>query len=142
MAQTLGRVAIIQIAGVDISTYCNQTDFNRVCNLLDSHTFGDSAVEKVPGLSDATIGISGPYDNANATVNTVDLTLNSCYTASVPGGTGYTLNLYPVGTASGKAYYQGTCFLTNEKIGIPQAALQTFSFDHQFSGGATRTVVA
>lgn len=141
MAQSLGKNAIVQIAGVNVSTYINQTDFNRVCNLLDSHTFGDTAVEKVPGLSDATMGMSGPYDDSPAATNTIDLTLNSCYTASIPGGTGYTMQLYPVGTASGKAYYTGTAFLGNEKLGIPVGGTIGWSMDHQFSGGATRTLV-
>lgn len=141
MGKLLGASAVIQVNGTVITTYCNQTDFNRVCNLLDSHTFGDTSVEKVPGLADATVRMGGPFDDANATVTNIELVLNSCYTASLPGGTGFTINIYPAGSASNKAYYTGVGFLGNEGIGLPVGGLETWQADLQFSGGASRSTV-
>lgn len=142
MAQTLGKNAVVQINGTIITTWCNQADLNRVCNLLESHTFGDAAVEKVPGLSDASVSLGGFYTDENAATVAIDLVLNSLYTASIPGGVGFTINIYPVGSASNKAYYTNVGFLASEGIGMPIGGLETWKADLQFSGGASRSTVA
>lgn len=135
MSKVLGKNAILQLAGTDISTWCNSADFQRVVDLLDSHTFVDTAKEVAPGLVDATLSVSGLYDDL-ATL--IDAYMNTNFTDT----DGFTVNLYPVGTASGKAYYTGQAFMRSESIGINVAELETFSFDLQFSGGVTRTTVA
>lgn len=135
MSKSLGKNAILQTAGTDISTWCNSTDFQRVVDLLDSHTFADTAKEVVPGLTDATVSVGGFYDDL-ATL--IDAYMNTLYTDT----DGFTVNIYPVGTASGKAYYTGQAFMRSQSISMNVAELTTFSFDLQFSGGASRTTVA
>lgn len=135
MGKSLGKNCIVQLAGTDISTWCSSADFQRVVDLLDSQTFVDTAKEVVPGLTDATLGLSGLYDDL-ATL--IDQTLNTMLTDT----DGFTINLYPVGTASGKAYYTGQGFARNQSIPMNVAELTTWSFDIQFSGGVTRTTVA
>ena len=135
MGKSLGRTAIIQTVGTDITTWCNSADFQRVVDLLDSHTFTDTAKEVLPGLADATVGIGGFYDDL-ATL--IDAYMNTMFNDS----DGFTVNIYPVGTASGKAYYTGQAFMRSQSIPLNVAELTTFSFDLQFSGGAARTTVA
>lgn len=134
MSKILGSVAVFVMNAVTISTFINQTDFQRVVDLLDSHTFGDAAKEVVPGLTDATCSVSGLYDDVAADI---DARMNTAFTDA----DGFVVSIYPVGTAAGKQYYTGTAFMRNYGIGLNVAELETFSFDLQFSGGASRSTV-
>lgn len=135
MGKSLGSTARLQCLGNQLATFCNSTDFQRVVDLLDAHTFGDTAKEVVPGLTDATVSVSGIYDDL-ATL--IDAFMDSMFTDT----DGFTVNVYPVGTGSGKAYYTGQAFMRSQSIPMNVSELTTFSFDLQFSGGAARTTVA
>lgn len=134
MAKTLGKNAVVQLNGTTITTWLTQSDLQRMNDLLDSATYGDTAKESTLGLVDGTFTAQALYDDVAANIDGV---VNTAFGTAA----GVVLNLYPVGTTSGSAYYTGTVMVRNERLGIPVGGLQTLAFDLQFSGGVTRSVV-
>jgi hypothetical protein len=70
-----------KINGVDNST------FNRLCNLLEIPQFGESYMERLAGMKDSSIDISGNYDPADATGQSVLVPGDSVYIGVYPSGT-------------------------------------------------------
>lgn len=134
MGKVHGKHAELTLNGVTITTYCNSFDFQRVVDLLDTHTFGDSAKEVIPGLTDATISVSGLYDDV---ATEIDAHLNSMF-GQASGGL---CSIWPAGDSfTTYARYGGTAFMRNYSIGMNVSEVTTHSFDLQFSGGVTRAI--
>lgn len=133
MAKLLGKDAIVALNGVNISVYVNQTDLQRLANLLDSETYQDVAKERVLGMPDASLRISGPYSD---TASEIDASLNTALTTAA----GVLCTFYPAGNGTGKVLYGGTCFASDYTIGAPVTGLQMWSATLSFSNNAAGIV--
>ena len=102
------------IEGVDNST------FSLLCDLLEITAFGDSYKNRLAGLKDGSMSISGNYDSAD-----------TGQTAIVPGSTFY-IGVYPSGpSVVGK---QAPAICESWELSADAAGKQTFTASFSFIG--------
>jgi predicted secreted protein len=117
----------------DISAYCDEVSIKRENSTAETTTFGDTSRDYLGGLMDATISVSGKWDDAATTG--VDVVvgqdLNAVATRSIEYG--------PSGTTTGRVKYTGECIITSFEITGNFDDVVTFSMELQTTGGVTRT---
>ena len=117
----------------DISAYCDEVSIKRENSTAETTTFGDSARDYLGGLMDATISVSGKWDDAATTgVDVVvGADLNAVATRSIEYG--------PSGTTTGRIKYTAEVIITSFEITGNFDDVVTFSMELQTTGGITRT---
>jgi hypothetical protein len=116
----------------DITVYADNASFELVRDTLETHTFGDTAKEYIPGLRDGTAELSGPFDTA------IDTIIYARYDAS----TSTTLEIYPIGNSTGNPKYSVECWVTSYSPPSTVDGRVEFSASVQFTGAVTRSLVA
>ena len=114
----------------DLSTYLDDIGFPRDIETAETTTFGvaGSAKTYIVGLSDATISISGKFDE------TAD-----GYLAGVVGfATPLDFEYGPAGSTGGLVKYSGTCIMTSYEVSASVGDVVTASADFQVTGQITR----
>ncbi len=137
MAFTHGSKAIFKLTDAaatlrDISTYVTSTGLSRLADMAEVSTLGTTAKQYVPGLTDATVPLEGPFDP------TVDGYLNGL----LGFATAVAFEYYPAGEPVGatKPKYTGNVYLTTYDLetGMDDAAQWTGEL--QLTGPVTRAV--
>lgn len=111
----------------NISTVLTDVSFPQSVETAETTVFGASAKSYIVGLTDATISVSGNFDN------TVDIHL-----AAIVGKTDSVSFEYgPEGSTSGFAKYTGECFLTSYEKSGAVGDVVNFSAEFQVTGAVT-----
>lgn len=66
MARKHSKLTVILVAGIDISTYCTDSNVAQTSGTEDVTTYGKNAIVKDPTLLDGDCGFSGKYDSTVA----------------------------------------------------------------------------
>lgn len=111
----------------DISTYINSVDFPESIDTAETTAFGSSAKSYIPGLTDATISVSGMWD----------ATADAVFTGGAePASRSFEFG--PAGSTASNIKYTGECIMTSYSISNPVGDVVTFSADFQVTGAVTR----
>ena len=119
---------------VDLSSYCDNTDFSQILETAETTTFGASAKTFIPGLRDVTFSVGGKFDP------TLDAHLNGVLAAQAAGTlatASYVIG--PAGSTSGFPKYTGECLITSYQVNPPVGDVITWSAEFQGTGTPTRT---
>lgn len=130
MAEVAGKTNLVYIVAGDTAMTtstgakvlgCDDSSYNQLCDLLEITQFGDDYKNRIAGLKDTNVSISGNYDPADTTGQDV----------LVPGDTVW-IGVYPQGTAvAGK---QVKAIVENYELSASVADKQTFSASLQGIG--------
>ena len=112
----------------DISNTVTSVDFPETLDTAETTAFGSSAKSYIPGLTDATISISGIWD---ATVDG--------YIAGGAEPASRSFVFGPAGSGSGNVKYTGEAIVTSYSISNPVGDVVTYSLDLQVTGSISRT---
>ncbi len=97
-----------KINGVDNSSYAN------LCEILDITSFGDAYKNRLAGIKDTTISISGNYYASDTNGQAVLIPGNTLYIGCMPSGTAV-------------AFYQVKCICESYELSMDANGKQTFS---------------
>jgi len=114
----------------DISTYLTSAGLQRMADMAETRVLGTTAKTYIPGMTDGTVPIEGPFDP------TVD-----GYLAGVLGfETPLAFEYYPAGSPVGvtKPKYSGSCHLTSYDIESGTDDAARWSGEVQITGTITR----
>lgn len=114
----------------DLSTYLTSAGLPRSADTAEVTTLGSTGKSYIPGLTDGTIPIEGPFEGTN-----VDLWLSGLLGFATPRAFVYS----PQGSAAGTPKYTGSCILTTYETSTPVDDAGTFTAEFQISGAVTRT---
>jgi hypothetical protein len=139
MAFKHGRSAVTKIdnaAGTltDISSIVNNTEYPRSVQAAETTSYGSLGKTYISGLEDATVSISGTWDNV------IDATFAAMMDA-VTAGTlaSVTLEHGPAGSGTGMPKYTLEFIPTSYSVSTPVGGVITFKIDGQRTGLTTRT---
>ena len=111
----------------DISNTVTSVDFPETLDTAETTAFGSSAKSYIPGLTDATISISGIWD---ATVDG--------YIAGGAEPASRSFIFGPAGSTASNVKYTGEAIVTSFSISNPVGDVVTYSLDLQVTGAITR----
>ncbi len=137
MAFKAGKGAFIAVDGVaaspvDISAYADQIDFPQPVDTLDVTTFGDSARDMIPGLTDGgVVNISGPADVALGTF------IAGLKAAQAAGSTTSTIQFGPGGSVSGQIKVSAETYVSAYNLSTGVGGRVEFSASLQVTGAVT-----
>ena len=137
MAQSHGKdsyFAVEDAAGAavkNLTTYITDIDETLTQDVAETTTKGQTAKTYVQGHTDATISISGRWDNTATTGPDVVLRglIGDVGTVSFEFG--------PEGNSTGDIKYSGECICTSYAISSPLADVVGFTADFQVTGTVT-----
>jgi len=109
-----GSTPIANNTGAKVNAVDNSS-FNRLCDLLDISQFGDTHHDRISGLGDTSVTISGNYDPSDATGQTI---LDN-------PGVELHIGVYPSGTTVAGKQVNG--LVESFEISADVAGKQTFS---------------
>lgn len=132
-----GKNAYIQLensSGVltDISGISNEVKYSFSLETAETSTFGSSPKTYIMGQNDATISISGLFDQTTAT--TIEGAINAVITNAKSS-----LNFVfgPQGSTAGYKKFSGACIPTSYEIGAPVGDVVSLSIELQRTGATT-----
>jgi predicted secreted protein len=137
-----GKNATFSIDGaastlVDISATLNTISMPRAVETAETTAFGTQDKTYIVGLSDATISISGMFDQAtDVDLKTMIANLKSGTLASASFEYG------PMGSTSTYPKFTGECIVTAYDISSPVGDVLTYSLELQVTGAITQGVYA
>jgi predicted secreted protein len=111
----------------NLSDTITSVDFPETLDTAETTAFGSSAKSYIPGLTDATISISGIWD---ATVDG--------YIAGGAEPASRSFVFGPAGSTGGNVKYTGEAIVTSFSISNPVGDVVTYSLDLQVTGAITR----
>jgi hypothetical protein len=115
-----------------ISTFCDSIEIDRNVGMGDSTTMGSEAKTYLSGLEDATLSLSGKWDDTATTGPDVVLAGNVGNDASV----GFEFG--PAGNGTGKVRYSGECYVSKYNVSAPLEGIVKFTATLQVTGAVTR----
>lgn len=119
---------------VVLSAYVTEVTLDESIDVAETTTAGAEAKTYVSGQTDATLSISGNYDEtAVSGPNVVLAALRGLETTS-------TFEFGPSGSTAGKAKKSGECFMTGFSTSAPSGGVVTFTADFQVTAGVTEGV--
>lgn len=131
MAKYHGKAGFFSIDAADLSAYITDISLEEPIDTAETTTMGQDAKTYVEGMSDATIAISGVWDDTAATGP--DAILSGLKT------TGANAFVYgPSGDTTGMVEYTGNAILTNYARTTPVADVVSFTASFQVTGPVTR----
>lgn len=130
MAQTHGKNAHFTVNSVDLSAYLTEAGMSRSGDVAESSTMGDTAKEYLEGLEDATLNISGVWDNTASTGP--DAVLSGLF-----GGGSVAFEYGPEGGTTGDVKHSGSCICTGYEVTAPIGDVVAFTASFQVTGGVT-----
>jgi hypothetical protein len=134
MAATHGLSQKFTWNSVNLTAYLTSASFDRVKQLVEVNTFGDTYVERIGGLVDASLDLDFIWE---AGASTVDATLGTAI------GTSAAFTYDPTGAATpaaGTPTYTGTLILESYNITGDTGSAVTGSATFQSNGAVTRNV--
>jgi hypothetical protein len=121
----------------DLSTHLVSVDFPESVDSADSTTAGDGAHEFLAGLTNATISLSGIWDDGVAPAPDVVLAgLKGVSPAGLTGAGGWIFG--PSGSTSGRVKYSGAGMVTAFGVSSGISDAVKFTATVQCSGAITR----
>jgi predicted secreted protein len=111
----------------NLSNTITSVDFPETLDTAETTAFGSSAKSYIPGLTDATISISGIWD---ATVDG--------YIAGGAEPASRSFIFGPAGSTVSNVKYTGEAIVTSFSISNPVGDVVTYSLDLQVTGAITR----
>lgn len=137
MAFTHGINALVTINSVVLGGFFNDLSFERTVDTAETTTFGATGNAKtyIPGLTDATLSLSGLYDKT-ATTGVI-----SALEAILAGGAAVAAIVRPAGSVSGNYSYACNVILTSFPISSTVGDAVQVSADFQVTGPVTPTVI-
>ncbi len=116
----------------DIGVYCDSIEIDRSTGMADSTTIGLEDKTFLSGLSEATISLSGKYDDT--ATSGVDVVLSGNVGNDVSVG----FEFGPAGNATGKLKLTGECYVSKYQVSAPLEGVVKFSASLQVTGAVTR----
>ena len=137
MAFSHGKGASIKVdnaAGslTDITSYSTEVSFPTEVEAAETTVFGNGNKQYIPGLGDATVSVSGPFD---PTVNTLFTALR----AAIIAGTvlSSSVEYGPAGTGSGAPKKTCEAILTSYEVTSSVGDPNEWSAEFQVTGAVT-----
>ena len=137
MAFSHGSKAVMMLADAtaasrNITAYLTSTGMSRMADTAEVSTLGNTAKAYIPGMTDGTIPLEGPFDP----------TVDGYMDGLVGFATLVAYEFYPNGTPVGptKPKYAGVCLVTSYEISTSTDDAATWSGELQLSGTITRTI--
>jgi hypothetical protein len=127
-----GKDSYFLLDGQNLSQYVTSVDFNESGDVAESTTLGKDAKTYIQGQTDATISITGNWDETASTGP--DAVLNGVLGAGLVD-----FEYGPMGDVNGAVLYTGSCILTSYGKSSPVGDIVSFSAEGQVSGVVTRT---
>jgi len=131
MAYSHGKDAVFKLTSGgtlrDFSPYLTGVKFPREADTAEVSTLGDSAKERIAGLTDASVSGEGKFEPTP-----------DAWLSTILGGAATAFEWHPQGTASGNIKYTGSCILTSYESDEDIGDAGSFSFEAQVSGAVTR----
>ncbi len=135
MAFTHGTNATLTINSVVLAGFFNDLSFERTVDTAETTVFGNAAKNYIPGLTDATLSVSGFYDKT-ATTGVV-----YALEAILSGGVAVTAVVRPAGASTGNYAYTVSVILTGYTLASTVGDAVTVSADFQCTGAVTPAVL-
>lgn len=135
MAFTHGSNATLTVNSVTLTGFFNDLTFDRSVDTAETTVFGNAAKTYIPGLSDATLSLSGLYDKT-ATTGVI-----FALEAILAGGVAVTAVVRPAGASTGNYAYTVSVILTGYSIGSSVNDAVQVSADFQCTGAVTPAVL-
>lgn len=132
MAKYHGYKGFFSIDGKDMSTFLTDVSLDQSVDVAETSTFTDLDKTYVNGMRDATISVSGRWDDTATTG--ADAVLQG-----LRGGGSYAFVYGPSGNTGGMVKYTGTAILTAYAPTTPIADVVAFTATFQSTGAITRT---
>ncbi len=130
-----GKNTFVSVGGTDLSSFTNQTSYNRSADSHDVTTYGKNAKVYAAGLKDGTATITGTYDNGVAGPRAILRPL-------IGATNTVTFIFRPEGTGTGKPQDSVAVFVTAYEETNPVADMVSWSATLQFSDDVTTTTQA
>ena len=127
MAFQAGFGSHISIDGTDISQYADNKTLDRLREMLETTSFGDTDRTYIAGLRGFTLQASGSWDSA------VDAVIHGADDGAV-----VVWVFGPEGSTSGDVRYTGNCFLDNYSQASTVDGKVTWSASFTIDGAVTR----
>lgn len=115
-----------------IGDYCDSIEIDRNVGMADSTTISQEDKTFLPGLAEATISLSGKWDDTATSGPDVVLAGNVGNDVSV----GFEFG--PAGNATGKVKYSGECFVSKFQVSAPLEGIVKFTATLQVTGAVSR----
>ena len=137
MAFVHGKNAFIQLdnsAGTltSLTTITNEVSFSMSIDTAETSVFGTNAKSYITGQNDATISLTGLFDDVSATV--IEGTIDALIAGTLASAT---LVFGPEGNAVGKKKYTQEVIVTSYEIGAPVGDVVSLSVEFQRTGAST-----
>ena len=144
MPRIAGRKSYFSVDHVNVSLFCNNVDFPRSAEQLETTGLTNKARQRIIGFKDATIRASGLWDDGQGVVSQDHIMFN-VLGASPPKAWAYGQE----GDASGDRKYSGTpatsaglsdggIFATTYTVSCSVDGVVTLDFECQIDGAPTR----
>jgi len=137
MAFVHGKNAYIQLdnsAGTltSLTSIANEVTYSLSIETAETSVFGTSSKQYITGQNDATISISGLFDQTTAT------TIEGAIDALISGSLASLKFVFgPQGSTAGNKKFSGTALVTSYEIGAPVGDVVSLSIELQRTGATT-----
>lgn len=140
MAFVHGKNAFVQLdnsAGtlVSLTAITNEISFSLSIDTAETSVFGNNSKQYISGQNDATISLTGLFDDTSATV--IEGTIDALIAGTIASAT---LVFGPEGNAVGKKKYSQEVIVTSYEIGAPVGDVVSLSVEFQRTGTSTISV--
>lgn len=132
MATYHGKGAHLTVAAQNLSAHITDIDFPRSTDMAESSTLGDEAKEFLSGLTDATLSISGRWDD------TVTTGPDAVLAPLVGAETSSAIVFGPSGSTTGRVRYTFNAFCTSYQTTASIGDVVAFAASFQVSGAVVR----
>lgn len=129
-----GKHASVEIAGNDLSQYCDNESLTIDVDTAETSTFGDDWKQFLAGMAGGNLSLGGNYDPTATTGPVVVLT-------GLIGGGPVAVVVYPGGNTSGQISHTFNALLTNYSETAAASDKVTFSASLLATGAVTTAIV-
>lgn len=129
MAMTHGRLTHFKINSVDLSPWCDSSDYNDEADLHETTTYGKSTKTYAPGLKNVSFSVGGLYDAAAAAV---EPTLRP-----LVGAAATAFEFGPEGSAGTKKKFSGSALVKSFKTSQPVGGMVRWTAEVQMTDTVT-----
>jgi predicted secreted protein len=128
MAFIHSRVSAFTLNSVALTAFVDSVSVSQSIDASETTTIGIDAKTYIVGLEDATISVSGKYDDTTSTGP------EAAITAAIAGQVPVSFSYEP---EDGESSYGGNCVVTSYEVSSPVGDVVAFSLELQVTGGMT-----
>jgi len=128
------KLTVIKVGAVDISSYCNTSDFPRTAEASDVSTYGTNSKIYQTGLKDGTYTMGGFTVVSPAASGSAPSFIFGGHEGDL-----FSIIRQPEGTGTGKAQQSFSAILTNYQESNPVSGYIAWTANFQKSGDVTIT---